>query len=330
MKNTLNFLFEENILTREKAKEVVGQIASGTYSDAEIASFLTVFAMRPITPEELAGFRDAFIDVCISVDLSDFNTIDVCGTGGDEKNTFNISTLTAFVLAGAGVKVVKHGNYAVSSACGSSNIFEHFGYKFSNEQDKLKKEIETANICYFHAPIFHPAMKHVGPVRKALKVKTVFNMLGPIVNPAQPQNQMIGVFNEDVMKLYSDVCKINNINHSIIYSLDGYDEISLTGDFKCSTDGKEDVISPESMGLKKTTQEELFGGDTVEESAKTFFSILEGNGTEAQENVVVANAAIGLKTMNREKSIEECVDLSRKSMKDKKALSIFTRLMEMQ
>jgi anthranilate phosphoribosyltransferase len=207
MKETLDYLFNQNILSREEAKKMLVSIGKGQYSDSEIASFLTVYLMRKITPQELAGFRDALIELCIPVNLSEYNTIDVCGTGGDEKNTFNISTLTAFILAGANVKVAKHGNYGVSSVCGSSNIFEHYGYILSNNVDKLRNEIDKANICYLHAPLFHPAMKSVAPVRKSLKVKTFFNILGPMVNPSRPKNQLIGVFSEEVMNLYNDVYK---------------------------------------------------------------------------------------------------------------------------
>ena len=207
MKDKLNYLFEGNSLTREMARESLVNLAGGNYTESEMAAFLTVFNMRKIRSDELAGFRDAMLDLAIRIDLDGYNLIDVCGTGGDEKNTFNISTLTAFVIAGAGAKVVKHGNFAVSSPCGSSNILEHFGYKFSNDNEKLKREIETTNICYLHAPLFHPAMKNIGPVRKALKVKTFFNILGPMVNPARPANQLIGVYNEEVQQLYADVKK---------------------------------------------------------------------------------------------------------------------------
>ena len=330
MKETLNYLFEHKILSREKAKEILIQIGRGQHSEPEIASFLTVFLMRKITPQELAGFRDALLDLCVSVDLNDYNTIDVCGTGGDDKNTFNISTLTAFVLAGAGVKVVKHGNYGVSSACGSSNILEHYGYKFSSEAGKLKNEIEKANICYFHAPIFHPAMKSVGPVRKSLKVKTFFNILGPMVNPARPGNQLVGVFNEEVMQLYSDVYSGTDANYMIVYSKDGYDEISLTGDFRYVSNDADEILAPEDLKMNKVSHEDLFGGNSVEEAAGIFDDILNGNGTETHNNVVIANAAMGLKCFFRDKSIEECIVEARESLLGKKALNTMKKLIEIQ
>lgn len=330
MKETLNYLFAHNVLSREKAKEILVQIGEGKYSESEIASFLTVYLMRKITPQELAGFRDALLELCISIDLSDYNTIDVCGTGGDEKNTFNISTLTAFILAGAGIKVVKHGNYGVSSACGSSNILEHYGYNFGNDQNKLRREIEVANICYLHAPFFHPAMKSVAPVRKNLKVKTFFNILGPMVNPTRPNNQLIGVFNEEVMKLYNDVYKETDVNYIIVFSLDGYDEISLTGDFRYISNDSDEILSPEALKLKKVADDDLFGGNTVEEAAKIFDDILNGNGTEAQSNVVIINAAMGLKCCFRNKPVEECINDAKDSLFGRKAYNSLKKLINLQ
>ena len=330
MKDILNYLFEGKTLTREQARESLTNLASGTYSESEMASFLTVFNMRKIKPEELAGFRDAMLDLAVQIDLGDYNLIDVCGTGGDEKNTFNISTLSAFVVAGAGAKVVKHGNYAVSSPCGSSNIFEHFGYQFSNDASKLQQEIEKTNICYLHAPLFHPAMKNIAPVRKALKVKTFFNILGPMVNPARPKNQLIGVFSEEVQKLYAEVYKQIGVNHIIVYSLDGYDEISLTGDFRYISLQKQEVLTPDSLGLLKIDHIELFGGNTVQEAAGIFENILSGNGTAAQQNVVVANSAMALKCYYPEKSLEDCIFMARESLESKKAFHTMKLLMEIQ
>ena len=270
MKETLTYLFEKNILTKEEAKKALLNVGQGKYSDPEIASFLTVYMMRDITPGELAGFREAFLELAIQIDLSDHNTIDVCGTGGDEKNTFNISTLTSFVLAAAGEKVVKHGNYAVSSSCGSSNILEHFGYKFSNNQDKLRNEIEKTGICYMHAPLFHPAMKYVASVRKSLRLKTFFNILGPLVNPCKPQNQIAGVFNEKVLDLYHEVFADAGIKHYVLYSLDGYDEISLTCDFRAASDQENTTYSPESIGFSMINHEDIFAGNSMEEATAIF------------------------------------------------------------
>jgi anthranilate phosphoribosyltransferase len=330
MKETLNYLFNHNILSREKAKEMLVGIGKGQYSDSEIASFLTVYLMRKITPQELAGFRDALLELCIPVNLSEYNTIDVCGTGGDEKNTFNISTLTAFILAGLNVKVAKHGNYGVSSVCGSSNILEHYGYKLSNNVDKLRNEIDKANICYLHAPLFHPAMKSVAPVRKSLKVKTFFNILGPMVNPSRPKNQLIGVFNEEVMNLYNDVYKESDIKYCIIYCLNGYDEISLTGDFRYISNYSDEILSPENLNLKRADHDDLFGGNTVEEAADIFDNIINGNGSEFQNNVVISNAAMGLKCFYEDKSIEDCLDMAKESLLSKKAQGALNKLIDLQ
>lgn len=330
MKEILAYLFDKNILSQQEAKNVLLLIGQGKYSDPEIAAFLTVYLMRPITPDELGGFREALLDLCVGIDMSDYKTIDVCGTGGDEKNTFNISTLTAFVLAGAGVKVVKHGNYAVSSSCGSSNILEHFGYRFSNESDKLRKEIEDANICYLHAPQFHPAMKYVGPVRKSLKMKTFFNMLGPMVNPTRPGYQVVGVFSEKVIELYHKVYEKAGIHHDIIYSLDGYDEISLTGDFRVVSDQEDKVFSPADLGLPIVKEEEIYGGNSVDEAAAIFTTILEGKGSDAQTNVVVANAAFAIRCYHPEKSLEDSVAIAKESIASGNANAVLKKLISMQ
>ncbi|MDP2337935.1 MAG: anthranilate phosphoribosyltransferase [Bacteroidota bacterium] len=329
MKDTLNHLFAGNSLTKAEAHQVLVRIAEGQFSEAEIASFLTVFQMRRIKAEELAGFRQALLELCVSIDLSEYNTIDVVGTGGDGKDTFNISTLSAFVLAGAGIKVTKHGNYGLSSVSGSSNMFEYFGYQFSNDENKLRREVEEAGICFFHAPLFHPAMKSVAPVRRALKVKTIFNIMGPIINPSFPKNQLVGVYDLEVMDLYRQVFSDSGQNFLIVHSLDGYDEISLTGDARFVSNLTEDNLSPADFGFEPVSPEELFGGETVEEAAKIFKSVLDGTGTQAQQNVVIANAALGIKCMFPEKSLIDCVAEASQSLKSKKALIAFNKLMNL-
>jgi len=330
MKEILTYLFGHNILTRDEARNALMNIGQGKYSDPEIASFLTVYMMREITPDELSGFREALLNMAVQIDLPHDNTIDVCGTGGDEKNTFNISTLTAFVLAGAGEKVVKHGNYAVSSACGSSNIMEYYGYKFSNKADKLKEELDRCGICYMHAPLFHPAMKHVGPVRKSLRVKTFFNLLGPMINPSRPRNQITGVFNEKVLDLYYKVYSDAGINHYVFYSLDGYDEISLTSNFRAISGNSDKIYSPESIGFTTLNPVDLYGGNSIEEAASIFMNVLNGNGTKAQNSVVQVNSAFALKCLYPEKSLEECIALSKESLEKGKAKEAFSKLIELQ
>lgn len=330
MREILNHLFEHKTLTRKEAESVLTNIAKGIYSESEIAAFLTVYLMRSITVDELTGFRDALLGLCIRIDLSEFDPMDVCGTGGDGKDTFNISTITAFVLAGAGIRIAKHGNYGVSSTCGSSNIMEHFGYKFSTDNDKLRNEIEKSGFCFLHAPLFNPAMKNVAPVRRALKIKTFFNMLGPMVNPSFPQNQMIGVYSLELARLYNYLFQQSSIKYVIIYSLDGYDEVSLTSDFKYILNGVEQIVSPESMGYKRAVQSDLQGGRSVPESAKLFLKILKGEGTKTQNEVVTANAQMALKCYWPSISFEECREIATDSLMGGKAYQSFNRLIKLQ
>ena len=281
--------------------------------------------MRNITVGELEGFRDAMLELCVPVEFDGFDVIDLCGTGGDGKNTFNISTLASFVAAGADVKVAKHGNYGVSSVSGSSNVLEYFGHKFTNDIDALKKQMDESNICFLHAPLFHPAMKNVAPIRRELGVKTFFNMLGPMVNPAKPQAQMVGVFSLELQRLYGYLYQQTDKRFAIVHALDGYDEISLTGDFKMITDEEEAVASPNSLNMKTLKQADIFGGDTLEEAAKIFEQVISGEGTEAQNNVVVANAAMAIKTY-KEIELEEALDQAKTSLESGKALQVFKQL----
>lgn len=326
MKAILNKLYNHEKLSKFEAKQVLKDIASEKYNDAHLASFMTVFMMRPITVDELSGFRDALMELAIKVDLSDYNTIDIVGTGGDGKNTFNISTLTSFIVAGTGQKVAKHGNYSVSSQSGSSDMLESFGYKFTNDESILKEHLEKANICFLHAPKFHPAMKAVGPTRKALALKTFFNMLGPLVNPSSPKNQLLGTFNSEIARLYNYILQEENTNYGIIYALDGYDEISLTSGFKFFTKNGEQVINPEDLGQKRIQQSEIFGGNSVSDAAKIFKSILDGKGTEAQNNVVLTNAAFALKIVDETKSFDAAFAEVKQSLFGLKAKQTLERL----
>lgn len=328
MKAILNKLFEQQRLSKEEAKAILIEIASEKFNNSQIASFLTVFLMRPVTVDELSGFREALLELSVKVDLSDFNTIDLCGTGGDGKDTFNISTLTSFIVAGTGNKVAKHGNYSASSVSGSSNMLEFLGYKFTNDEDTLKGQIDKSNICFLHAPLFHPAMKAVGPVRRELAMKTFFNMLGPLVNPSNPQNQMVGVFNLEVARVYNYLLQETTQNYGIVHSLDGYDEISLTSGFKLFTKNNEQIVTPESLGLRRLRQSEIFGGNSVKEAAKIFVSIIEGKGTEAQNNVVLANAAFALKILDDNKSFETAFEEAKDSLFGLKAKDSLSKLVK--
>ena len=296
MKTLLNRLTQHEQLSKEEARQVIINIADGQYNPVQIASFLTVYMMRSISLDELEGFRKALLELCIAIDLSDFDTIDLCGTGGDGKDTFNISTLSSFVTAGAGIKVTKHGNYGVSSGCGSSNVLEALGIKFSNEQDFLKRCVDQAGICILHAPLFHPAMKNVAPVRRDLGVKTFFNMLGPLVNPAFPKNQLTGVFNLELARLYHYLFQKTETNFTVLYALDGYDEISLTGATKAFSQNSERVLTPQDFGVLPLAANEIAGGDSVESSAAIFMNVIQNKGTQAQTQVVCANAGMAIAT----------------------------------
>lgn len=328
MKDILYKLFEHQYLGRDEAREVLQGIAQGKYNDAQIASLITVFLMRNISVEELSGFREALLDMRVPVDLSEYNPIDIVGTGGDGKNTFNISTTACFVVAGAGFPVVKHGNYGATSVSGASNVIEQHGVKFTSDIDKLKESMDKCNIAYLHAPLFNPALKAVAPVRKNLGVRTFFNMLGPLVNPVRPQYQLLGVYNLPLLRLYSYTFQENNTNFAVVHSLDGYDEISLTSEFKVAMPTNEKIYTPEELGFNRYKESDLYGGDTPEDAAKIFDNVLKGIATEAQKNVVIINAAFALQVMNPEKDMEECIGMARESLESGRALKVFNTFAE--
>jgi len=298
MKEILQDLFLNHSLNRKEAKEVFMQIAKGAYNEYQIASF---------------------------VDFSAYNAIDLCGTGGDGKNTFNVSTLSAFVVAGAGVKVAKHGNYGVSSVCGSSNVLEHLGYTFTNDVDQLTRQIEENNIAVLHAPLFHPALKAVGPIRKGFGMSSIFNLLGPMVNPSQPKNQLIGVFNQEVLRLYKYVYQQLETRHTLIHSIDGYDEISLTGSVRVVRRDSDRLERPEEMGFIQVTESDIYGGETIAEAAKIFVSVLSNEGTIAQNSVVLANSAMAIQASGLAEDYQECVAYAKKSLESGAALSCFKK-----
>ena len=328
MKATLNRLINHEVLSKEDAKTILVNIAKGDYNESQIAAFLTVYMMRSITIEELEGFRDALLELCLAVDLSEYNPVDLCGTGGDGKDTFNISTLASFVTAGAGIYVTKHGNYGVSSKCGSSNVMEFLGIKFSNDATFLKQSVEEAGICVLHAPLFHPAMKNVAPIRRALAVKTFFNMLGPMVNPAFPKNQMVGVFNLELARMYGYLYQNTDKKFTVLHALDGYDEISLTSGTKIISNTSEGMLEPEDFGVKPILQSQIIGGDSIAESAQIFIDILQGKGTEAQNNVVCANAGMAIATVNDE-SPKAGFDKAKEALLSGKGLEALRKLQKL-
>ena len=325
MKAILNRLIQHQQLSKEEAQQMIINIADGQYNTSQIASFLTVYMMRSISLEELEGFRSALLELCIAIDLSEFDTIDLCGTGGDGKDTFNISTLSSFVTAGAGVKVTKHGNYGVSSGCGSSNVLEALGVKFSNDPDFLKRCVDQAGICILHAPLFHPAMKNVAPVRRELGVKTFFNMLGPLVNPAFPKNQLTGVFNLELARLYHYLFQKTDTNFTILYALDGYDEISLTGPTKAFSKNSEGILTPQDFGVLPLEASQIAGGDNVESSANIFMNVIQNKGTQAQQEVVCANAGMAIATA-LDLSPMEGFEKAKESLLSGKAFEALTQL----
>ncbi|HEY9533605.1 MAG TPA: anthranilate phosphoribosyltransferase [Mucilaginibacter sp.] len=326
MKQILNHLFENKTLTHEQAKDILTLISQGQFNNSQITAFMTAYCMRTITVTELEGFRDAMLDLCLAVDLGTDDVIDLCGTGGDGKDTFNISTLASFVVAGAGYQVAKHGNYGVSSGCGSSNVMEYLGYKFTNDQDTLKRNLAEANICFLHAPLFHPAMKTVAPIRRELGVKTFFNMLGPMVNPAKPKNQLVGVYNLELARMYAYLYQRSDKKYTILNALEGYDEISLTCDFKTFTPQGEKVNRLKELGFEKVNASDITGGATVDESAGIFMQVLNNEATTTQSNVVLANAALAIQTIKPGKTFADCFYEAEDALLSKKALKSFKTL----
>ncbi|MBG9377874.1 anthranilate phosphoribosyltransferase [Panacibacter sp. DH6] len=330
MKKILQYLFEHKTLGREQAKEILTNISKGMYNDHEVTAFITVFLMRSITIEELQGFRDALLELCVKVDLGEHKTIDIVGTGGDGKNTFNISTLSCFIVAGTGQKVAKHGNYGASSVSGASNVMELLGYKFKHDNGQLKKEVETANICFLHAPVFHPALKTVGPIRKNLGLRTFFNMLGPMVNPASPAYQLVGVYNLEMARIYNYLLQQTGKAFTIIHGLDGYDEISLTNDTKVITSKGESIMTPLQLGKRIVSAEDIYGGNSTEEAARIFVKIIKGEGSWAQNAVVLANAAMALECTGAYTTYNDAYNAAVNSLESGKAYQSLQTLISLQ
>jgi len=330
MKKILQYLFEHKTLSRGAAKDVLVNIGKGIYNEHEITAFMTVYLMRSITIEELQGFREALLELCVKVDLSEYETMDIVGTGGDGKNTFNISTLACFIVAGTGQKVAKHGNYGASSISGSSNVMEQLGYQFKSQNEKLKRELDDAGICFLHAPLFHPALKTVGPIRKNLAMRTFFNMLGPMANPANPSYQLIGVYNLEMARIYNYLLQLGGKPFTIIHSLDGYDEISLTNDTKVITNEGERIMTAEQLGKRMVNAPDINGGNSVEEAAKIFTAILKGEGTWAQNAVALANAAMALHGTGNYQTYDEAYHGAVESLESGKANKCLNKLLSMQ
>ncbi|HMM04699.1 MULTISPECIES: anthranilate phosphoribosyltransferase [unclassified Dysgonomonas] len=328
MKQILNRLFEHQYLNRTEAKEILTNMAAGNYNESQIAAFISVFLMRSISVDEFLGFSDALLDLRANVDaLAAYNPIDIVGTGGDNKNTFNISTLACFVTAGAGYKVAKHGNYGATSVSGASNVMEQHGVKFTADVSKLEESLDKTNIAYMHAPLFNNALKVVAPVRKALGVRTFFNMLGPVVNPIKPKRTVLGVFNLKMARLYSYMYQQTDVDYSIVHGLDGYDEISLTGDFKIINKFEEKIYTPEQVGFDRCLELELDGGNTPEDASTIFDNVISNTATKAQINAVIANAATAIQTINPQLSFEDAIAEARESLESGKTKETFLKFL---
>ena len=325
MKDVLNYLFDYNTLDYQQSKQLLINISKGEYNPYQVVSFMTIFNMRAPTIDELKGFRDAMLDTALDLDLSEFDFVDLCGTGGDKKDTFNISTIASFIVAGAGYKVVKHGNYGVSSNCGSSNVLERLGYSFKSNLDSIKKELDTVGITFIHAPMFHPSMKNVAMLRKNIKVRTFFNMLGPMVNPAKPNNQLVGVFSLELARIYNYIYQESTKKYSIVYSLDGYDEISLTAPFKVYSNNRESILSNQYFGIPNNITSDSIKNDGITPAEDILINILESKGIESHNQVVIANAAMAIKTISN-KSIQQSIEQARDSLFSGKALSIMKKI----
>ncbi len=328
MKHILVKLLDYQYLSRDESRELLIAIVRGEVPDTQVAALITIFLMRSISVEEVLGFREALVEMRVPVDLKEYKAIDIVGTGGDGKNTFNISTSACFVVAGAGYPVVKHGNYGATSVSGSSNAMEQQGVKFTTDIHVLRKSIEATNIAYLHAPFFSPALKAVAPVRKSLGVRNFFNVLGPLINPSDPEYQLLGVYDLSMSRLYSYIYQASRKKFGIVHSLDGYDEISLTGQFKVVTNKGEQLFMPEELGFHRVRQEEIFGGDTIEEVVSVFNRVLNCTATQPQMDVVIANAAFAIQIIENKKPIAECIEIAKNSLYGKKALNALKKFVE--
>ncbi len=328
MKNLLKDLYNHKIMSKEESKAALISLTDGSANSSQISSFLTVFLLRDITSEELDGFREAMIELSIDVDIDGDELIDLCGTGGDGKDTFNISTISSFVVAGSGIKVAKHGNYGVSSSCGSSNIISYLGHEFSNDISSLKYSLDKSNICFLHAPLFHPSLKNISPVRIELGVKTFFNMLGPMVNPIQPKSQLVGVFNSNIFRLYSHIYSKTNKSYCIVHSIDGYDEVSLTGSFKLFSNNQDLMLEPKDLGFNVIDSVKLSGGKNIKESSKIFLDILKNKGTSEQVDAVLANSGLAIYCAKKLNSIKDGIEIARESLESGKAYNCLKLFIE--
>lgn len=328
MKEILQYLFDHQLLSKAQAQATLTEIALGKFNENEVTAFVSVFLMRNISLPELEGFQRALLDLAKPIDLGTRDLVDIVGTGGDGKNTFNISTLASFLVAGCGQKVAKHGNYGVSSISGASNVLEELGYRFKSEESELLEDLNRAGICFLHAPLFHPALKTVAPLRRNLGTRTFFNILGPLVNPAHPNYSLIGVYNREIARIYQYILQTQKEKFTLVHALDGYDEISLTDETKIYSEEGEEIISPEGFGFEVVKPKEISGGKTKKEAALKFLNILKGRGTRAENSVAIVNAAMALKTTGKYGDYKNCLALATNSLVTGKAYACFQKLIQ--
>jgi anthranilate phosphoribosyltransferase len=324
--NTLRTLFTGERLNHESAREVFLEVLSGKLPAAQIAAFLTVFQTRPVSLDELEGFQKAMLERAITIDFGTVEILDLCGTGGDHKNTFNVSTLAAFVVAACGVPVAKHGNYGSSSHCGSSNVLEALGFTFSPSLDLLRDDLEKHNLCFIHAPLFHPALKVLAPVRKELGFRTIFNLLGPLANPARPRRQLIGVTDQKTANIYSGILRRQGLHFSVVFSADGYDEISLTGAWKVASTSADTAYQPEDLGFPRVEPALLAIGPHISDATKAFLNILQNKADRLQSEVIIANAGFAVAVARPEISLENCIQMAREALHSGRAFQIFKEM----
>ena len=329
-KSTIEQIMQGYHLSASEAFSVMSKLGDGAYNDSQKTALIIALSSRDLSLEEIAGFRNALLELSVKTTLTSYNAIDLCGTGGDEKNTFNISTLASFVVAAAGYKVAKHGNYGVSSVSGSSNVLEKLGYKFSADSSKLERELNELNICFLHAPLFHPALKNVSDTRKQLGIKTIFNSLGPLVNPARTKKQFVGVYNLKLARLYHYLLQQDAKDYVVVHALDGYDEISLTSSVQYFSSTGEQLLEPSGFGLEMNTQQQLYGGETLDDALAIFKKVIANEGTAAQTNAVLANAAAGIQCFENNKSLPECVAIAKEAIVSGKANQLLKKLIEIQ
>jgi len=298
--NFLKKILRQEQLNINESEAFIHAIANDEFSEVELGGILTAIQMRGLTLDEFKGFRNALESYADRVSLYTNEAIDVCGTGGDGKDTFNISTTTAFILSAMGYKVIKHGNYGVSSICGSSNVLEYLGFNFTKDEQVLNQQLEKQNICFIHAPLFHPVLKKVAPVRKQLGVGTFFNAMGPLLNPIQPKFQLTGTYSLELAKIYQVLLRDKRQSFKVVYALDRYDELTLTADARVLGNNSDEILNANSFGVEVTSPENLKGG-SIEQSANMLRSILGGHASEELINVVASNTALGMSCFHPEK-----------------------------